>query len=44
MRYRDDEDAADRFRLGVGTGGVVMVTLFLLMAQLQLDTAALFVG
>ena len=42
MRCRNDEEAVERFRLGAGMGGVVAVTLILLLAQLQLDTAALF--
>jgi hypothetical protein len=38
---RRDEQTRERFRLEAGMGGIVMVTLVLLMAQLQLDTAAL---
>lgn len=42
MRCRNHEDERDRFRLVAGMGGVVAVTLVLLIAQLQLDSGALF--
>ena len=42
--FRKDDGSTERFRLGAGMGGVVTVTLILLMAQLQLDTAALFIA
>ncbi|HEX9931656.1 MAG TPA: hypothetical protein VGB08_02305 [Allosphingosinicella sp.] len=41
MRCRND-DEKDRFRLTAGMGGVVCVTLFLLLAQLQIDSGLLF--
>ena len=42
MRCRNHEDERDRFRLVAGMGGVVAVTLFLLVAQLQVETGLLF--
>ena len=42
MQCRNDQDAIDRFRITAGMGGVVAVTLFLLLAQLQLDAGLLF--
>jgi hypothetical protein len=39
---RSDDQAKERFRIEAGMGGIVMVTLVLLVAQLQLDTAASF--
>ncbi|MEA3040623.1 MAG: hypothetical protein QOC65_112 [Sphingomonadales bacterium] len=39
---RSDDQAKERFRIEAGMSGIVMVTLVLLVAQLQLDTAALF--
>lgn len=42
MRFSNESSAADRFRIAAGMGGVVVVTLFLLLAQLQLDTGLLF--
>ena len=44
MRFSNEDEAIERFRLSAGMGGVVMVTLILLVAQLQLDTAALFLA
>jgi hypothetical protein len=41
MRRRSSEQDKERFRLEAGMGGIVMVTLILLFAQLQVDTAAL---
>ncbi|HEX8643787.1 MAG TPA: hypothetical protein VF702_07720 [Allosphingosinicella sp.] len=38
---RRNGQTRERFRLEAGMGGIVMVTLVLLVAQLQLDTAAL---
>ena len=40
MRCNDDN--RDRTRITAGMGGVVAVTLFLLVAQLQLDASLLF--
>lgn len=42
MRCNEDENTAERFRLTAGMGGVVAVTLILLVAQLQLDAGLLF--
>jgi hypothetical protein len=42
MRRRSSEHDKERFRIEAGMGGIVMVTLVLLVAQVQLDTAALF--
>jgi hypothetical protein len=39
---RRDEQAKERFRIEAGMGGIVAVTLLLLMAQLQIDSAGLF--
>lgn len=39
---RRDEQAKERFRIEAGMGGIVMVTLLLLLAQLQVDGAGLF--
>lgn len=41
MRCRTEEEK-DRFRLAAGMAGVVCVTIFLLLAQLQLDSGLLF--
>jgi hypothetical protein len=41
MRGSKDQNK-ERLRLEAGMGGIVMVTLVLLLAQLQLDTASLF--
>ncbi|HEX8191998.1 MAG TPA: hypothetical protein VF552_03790 [Allosphingosinicella sp.] len=38
---RRDEQAKERFRIEAGMGGIVMVTLVLLLAQLQMDGASL---
>ena len=38
---RSDNQARERFRIEAGMAGIVVVTLVLLAAQLQLDTAAL---
>jgi hypothetical protein len=38
MRRQEDKE---RFRIEAGMGGIVMVTLVLLFAQLQIDAAAL---
>jgi hypothetical protein len=40
MRCNDDH--RERTRITAGMGGVVAVTLFLLVAQLQLDASLLF--
>ena len=42
MRCSNDTQASDRIRIVAGMGGVVAVTLFLLLAQVQLDTGLLF--
>ena len=42
MRTTKDEDSIDRLRIVAGMGGVVAVTLILLLVQLQLDSGALF--
>jgi hypothetical protein len=42
MRCSNDDGAKDRFRITAGMGGVVAVTLFLLVAQLQFDSGLLF--
>ncbi|HEX8364614.1 MAG TPA: hypothetical protein VF603_04940 [Allosphingosinicella sp.] len=39
---RSDDQAKERFRIEAGMAGMVMVTLVLLVVQLQLDTSALF--
>jgi|GEM_PF-2738105 len=39
---RCDDDNRERTRITAGMGGVVAVTLFLLVAQLQLDASLLF--
>ena len=39
---RRDEEAKERFRIEAGMGGIVAVTLLLLLAQLQIDSAGLF--
>ncbi|HEY0012781.1 MAG TPA: hypothetical protein VGB79_08010 [Allosphingosinicella sp.] len=39
---RRDEQTKERFRIEAGMGGIVMVTLVLLLAQLQIDSAGLF--
>jgi len=39
---RCDDDNRDRTRITAGMGGVVAVTLFLLVAQLQVDAGVLF--
>lgn len=39
---RCNQDDRDRARITAGMGGVVAVTLFLLVAQLQLDASLLF--
>ncbi len=44
MRRTRDEQRKERRRLEAGMGGIVLVTLVLLFAQLQLDTAALFLA
>jgi hypothetical protein len=41
-KVRRDEQAKERFRIEAGMGGIVVVTLLLLMAQLQIDSAGLF--
>jgi hypothetical protein len=41
---RRDEQTTERFRIEAGMGGIVLVTLVLLMAQLQIDTASLFLA
>jgi hypothetical protein len=41
MQRRRDDGSKERFRLEAGMGGIVMVTLILLFAQLQIDAAAL---
>jgi hypothetical protein len=40
-KMRRDEQAKERFRIEAGMGGIVMVTLVLLLAQLQMDGASL---
>jgi hypothetical protein len=42
MRCCDDTEGRDRIRIVAGMGGVVAVTLFLLVAQLQVETGLLF--
>lgn len=42
MRIGKDDQSKERLRLEAGMGGIVAVTLVLLFAQLQIDTAALF--
>jgi hypothetical protein len=39
---RRDEQTKERFRIEAGMAGIVMVTLVLLLAQLQIDSAGLF--
>ena len=42
MQCKKDEDAIARFRITTGMGGVVAVTVILLLAQLQMDAGLLF--
>ena len=42
MRCSDHEDEKDRLRVDAGMGGVVVITVVLLLAQLQLDGGLLF--
>lgn len=42
MRCGDHDETKERIRITAGMGGVVAVTLFLLVAQLQLDAGLLF--
>ena len=41
---RRSQEEKERFRIEAGMGGIVVVTLILLFAQLQIDTAALLIG